>query len=490
MLERIDLSQSIERKAFKGEEDALAARLAHLQRELVDRRIPVLVVFEGWDAAGKGRLINRLIHPLDPRGFRVYTTRAPTEEEWLRPFLWRFWRRTPARGHIAVFDRSWYRRVLIERVEAGGESADLAADFRDIVAFERQLADDGCVIVKFFIHISKREQKRRLKKLEADPATAWRVTRDDWRRHRQYKAYLEATEDVLARTESPVAPWTIVEAEDWRFASLKMFRTLVTAIEGAVRASVSTRAGSAEGRVRRAGASVLKSVDASATVDDETYRRRLDRLQDRLRDLHHELYARRVPAAIVFEGWDAAGKGGTIRRLTRNLDPRGYEVVPVSAPTEVEKAHHYLWRFWTQMPKGGHITIFDRSWYGRVMVERVEGFCTRGEWERAYREINEMERHLVSSGGVLLKFWLHIDRAEQLRRFRARQGDPEKRWKITDEDWRNRKKWRQYEAAVEEMLLRTSPSYAPWTVVESNCKHYARLKVLETTARAIARAVR
>jgi polyphosphate:AMP phosphotransferase len=492
MLKRIDLSQRVEKNVFKTEEEALGARLAHLQRDLVDRQVPVMVVFEGWDAAGKGRLINHLINPLDPRGFHVYTTRTPSEEERLRPFLWRFWNRTPARGQIVVFDRSWYRRVLIERVAQEGESPDLASELRDISAFERQLTDDGCVIVKLFLHISKREQKRRLLKLEGDPSTAWRVTKDDWRRHRRYAAHRAAAAEVIARTGTAAAPWTVVEAEDWRFAALKTLRTVVAALESAVRSPRPPPATSAGGDApkKRARGSILRSADLSATVSDETYQRRLDRLQDRLRDLHHELYARRIPAVIVFEGWDAAGKGGTIRRLTRNLDPRGYEVVPISAPTETEKAHHYLRRFWARMPKGGHITIFDRSWYGRVMVERVEGFCTPAEWRRAYREIDEMEAHLVASGAVLLKFWLHLDRDEQLRRFRARQSDPEKRWKITAEDWRNRRKWARYEAAVEQMLLRTSPPCAPWTVVESNCKQFARLKVLEATALAMARAVK
>jgi polyphosphate kinase 2 (PPK2 family) len=201
--------------------------------------------------------------------------------------------------------------------------------------------------------------------------------------------------------------------------------------------------------------------------------------------LEHEIYVRRVPVVIAYEGWDAAGKGGNIRRLTQNLDPRGYEVVPVAAPNDIEKAHHYLWRFWLQMPKAGHITIFDRSWYGRVLVERVEGFCTEAQWRRAYREINGMEQHLAHFGAIVLKFWLHIDPDEQLRRFREREGMLHKQWKMTDEDWRNREKLDQYRGAVEEMLYRTSTPYAPWTIVESNCKRHARVKVLETVCKAI-----
>ena len=217
----------------------------------------------------------------------------------------------------------------------------------------------------------------------------------------------------------------------------------------------------------------------------EEYATRLKKAQAMLPELEHEIYLRRVPVVIAYEGWDAAGKGGNIRRLTQNLDPRGYEVVPVAAPNDVEKAHHYLWRFWAQMPKAGHIAIFDRSWYGRVLVERVEGFCTEAEWRRAYREINGMEQHLVNFGAVLLKFWLHIDPDEQLRRFREREGMAHKQWKITEEDWRNREKMDQYREAVEEMLHRTTTPYAPWTIVESNCKRYARVKVLETVCEVI-----
>jgi polyphosphate kinase 2 (PPK2 family) len=198
---------------------------------------------------------------------------------------------------------------------------------------------------------------------------------------------------------------------------------------------------------------------------------------------------KRIPVVIAYEGWDAAGKGGNIRRLTEHLDPRGYEVVPIAAPNDIELAHHYLWRFWREVPKAGHITIFDRTWYGRVLVERVEGFCTVTDWRRAYREINEMERHLTAFGTVLCKFWLQIDRKEQLRRFREREAIAYKKWKITDEDWRNRRKWKAYQAAVEEMLARTSTPHAPWTIVESNCKWYARIKVLDTVIDAIKKAL-
>jgi polyphosphate:AMP phosphotransferase len=489
MLENVDLTSQTSKVQYKKEKSGLDLRLAELQRQAKELGIPVILVFEGWDASGKGTLINELIMPLDPRGFSVQSTLPPNAEESLRPFLWRFWNRTPARGRIAIFDRSWYRRVLVDRVEKTIKKTQVMQAYEDIRSFERQLADGGTVIIKFFLHIGRKEQKRRFSRLLGDKSTAWRVTRSDWQQHRQYDKYVIAIEDMLARTDSEFAPWTVVEAEDRRFATLKVFQAVIAAmtrrVQGAsekaskaVRPAVATPA-------EPTGPSVLSKVNLSVSLDRETYEKEMDRKQDRLRELEHEIYRARIPVTIVYEGWDAAGKGGNLKRLVRNLDPRGYEVVPVAAPSDIEKAHHYLWRFWTQLPKAGHITIFDRSWYGRVLVERVEGFCSETDWRRAYREINEMERHWVNFGMVLVKFWVHIDQKEQLRRFHEREKLAHKKWKITEEDWRNRKKWPQYEVAVNEMLQRTSTAVAPWTVVESNSKWYARIKALDTVIHAI-----
>ena len=492
MLENIDLSRKVAKAEYKQAKDATGLKLAALQRRVTELGIPVVIVFEGWSAAGKGTLINELILPLDPRGFTVHSTLPPNEEEALRPFLWRFWTHTPAKGRQAIFDRSWYRRVLTDRVQGEVKGKKLQQAFDDIRCFERQLADDGNVIIKFFLHISKKEQKRRFKKLRANPATAWRVTKEDLKAHRQYRDYVQAAEDMLAETDTDAAPWTIIESEDRRFASMKIFNAVTNALEHRI-AQIEHR--QAEGEVTpepaapalpaELNSSILDGVDLSVALQREEYQQRLKAGQKRLRELEYEIYKRRTPVVIVYQGWDAAGKGGNIRRLTQNLDPRGYEVVPIAAPNDIEKSHHYLWRFWMQLPKAGHIAIFDRSWYGRVMVERVEGFCSEGEWKRAYREINEMEHHMTNFGTVLLKFWIHIDPEEQLRRFEARKQTPHKQWKITDEDWRNREKWNDYKVAIEEMLFRTSTPYAPWTIVESNCKWYARIKVLETVCEAI-----
>lgn len=491
MLEKIDLSRTIEKDEFKESKDNLELKLSALGRKAKELSMPVIILFEGWDAAGKGTLINNLILPLDPRGFTVHSTLAPNEEASLRPFLWRFWINIPEQGRITIFDRSWYRRVLYDRVEESMKPIEVQRAFQDIRSFERQLSDDGYIIIKFFLHISKDEQKKRFKKLKNNPSTAWRVSEEDQERHKLYDRYLDVTEEMLAETDSDFAPWTVVEAHDRRFATLKIFNRVITAMEENVQRAETNnekaiRYGDGLNRLPAdLTTSILDNTDISLRLERDEYKKQLSRKQDRLRELEHEIYIRRIPVIIVYEGWDAAGKGGNIKRLTRNLDPRGYEVIPIAAPNDIEKTHHYLWRFWTQIPKAGHIAIFDRSWYGRVMVERIEGFNTEAEWKRAYREINEMEQHLTNFGTVLLKFWLHIDKEEQLRRFEERQKLEHKRWKITDEDWRNREKWDQYKTAVEEMLFRTSTPHAEWTIVESNCKWFARIKVIDKVITAI-----
>lgn len=489
-LNRIDLSKSLDKAAYKKQHAELTLRLGELQRQARALQVPVIIVFEGWDAAGKGTLINKLILALDPRGFNVYPTNAPTEEERLRPFLWRFWSKTPARGRIAVFDRSWYGRVLVDRVDKFVPKKTWRQSYDEINAFERQLDDDGSVIIKFFLHIAKDEQKKRFKKLIENPATAWKVSKEDWRHHKQYAKYATAVEDMVERTTKPWAPWTIVEAHDERFATIKMMKTAIAAIEEKIAEARKAAAGTTPAkavvlRPRTIRGSILDKADLSLTLDRADYEDQIKELQQRMRDLEYELYKQRIPLVILFEGWDAAGKGGTIRRLTSRLDPRGYEVIPIIAPNDVEKAHHYLWRFWVPFPKAGHIAIFDRSWYGRVMVERVEKFCSETDWKRAYQEINEMEEQWTNYGTILVKFWLHIDRDEQLTRFNDRQNTPYKKWKITDEDWRNREKWSAYKTAVDEMLARTSTIHAPWTVVEAACKLHARVKTLNTIIAAV-----
>ena len=494
MLEKIDLSKKVDKKTYRRVMDEAEEKLGLLQRECKDAGIPVILVFEGMGAAGKGVQINRLIQALDPRGFDVYACDRPTEDEQMRPFLWRYWTKTPAKGRIAVFDRSWYRSVQVDRFDGLTREDKLGDAYQDILSFEKQLCDDGTVIMKFFLYIDKDEQKKRFKKLEGSKETSWRVTEEDWNRNKDFDRYLKMNEEMLEKTDTDYAPWVIIEAVDKDYAALKIVSTVMDRLEYELehrRPEDEKTAQRQESKTReRFKNGVLSGIDLSKSLTEEEYKTRLKKLQKRLAELHSELYRLRIPVVIGFEGWDAGGKGGAIKRLTSNLDPRGYRVNPTAAPNDIEKVHHYLWRFWNSVPKAGHIAIFDRTWYGRVMVERIEGFCSEAEWRRAYQEINEMESHMANAGAVVLKFWLHIDKDEQERRFRERQANPAKQWKITDEDWRNREKWDQYEEAVNEMLIRTSTTYAPWIVVEGNDKRYARAKVLQTVVDALEKKVK
>ena len=492
MLEKLDLTKKMGKEEYKEKMEHLERSLGKLQRRCQELDIPVIIAFEGFGAAGKGLQIGKLIQALDPRGFRVYAVKSETEEEKMHPFLWRFWTKLPEKGRIAIYDTSWYRRVLTDRFDKKVKKSELADAYESILSFEDQLADDGMVIIKIFLAIDKKEQKKRFEKLLSSKDTAWRVTRGDLKRNVKFEKYQEMNEEMLARTDTEKAPWHIVEAVDRRFATVKIYsiveEMLTRQVDKAESAPVEERTdipGADAAETKELMESILGRVDLGLSCGREEYERELKMLQERIRELHGELYRRRIPVVLGFEGWDAGGKGGAIKRLTAKMDPRGYVVHPTASPNPVERQYHYLWRFWRDMPKAGHITIFDRTWYGRVMVERIEGFCTKSEWRRAYREINDMERTLTREGVLVLKFWMQIDKDEQERRFRERQENPEKQWKITEEDWRNREKWDQYETAVNEMLIRTSTANAPWIVVEGNDKYYARLKVLRTVVEAI-----
>ena len=511
MLETLDLSLKLGKDEYRSAMDKLGLDLQMLQRAAFEHGVPMLVVFEGWDSAGKGDSIANLLGHMDPRGFKVHVTRQPSEEEAYRPMLWRFWNRIPGKGAIAIFDRSWYGLLLDQRVDGTLDHRGWEQELVEAAAFERQLADDGMVILKFWLQIEKKEQKKRLKAWENDKAQRWRASQDIWAKHRRYDMILQHVEVMLARSHTHRAPWTLVEAKDQRFRRVKVLGTVASALRRALESrgvALPTGEEPPAKTPHRTKAtafvhkdpllkppvipadSPLSRVDLGLALEREDYNKQVAEAQQRLRECHFLSYARRHSAVIMFEGWDAAGKGGTIKRLTENLDPRGYSVIPIAAPTRVEASCHYLWRFWQQIPKDGHMAIFDRSWYGRVIVERIEGFCTEEQWRRAYQEINEFERTLADHGAVICKFWLHISPEEQLARFRRRESIASKNYKITDEDWRNRAKWPQYLEAVSDMLRQTSTPHAPWTIVEANDKLWARVKVLNTVLRSMQEAAR
>ncbi len=528
MLDQIDLERTIDKHEYKARQRELQTRMYDLQQALFEARRPALIVFEGWAGTSKIGTIGLLTRRLDPRGLRVHPITPPRTYETMYPWLYRFWLKTPSYGQIAIFDRSWYRQALAERTQDSMSAAEWRGRCEDIVSFERQLADDGTIILKFWLHISKREQARRFRKLKSDPLTAWQVTDEDRWQQRHYGRVRAAVEDLISRTDTPYAQWSLLPATDKHFVRVAVFEAIAAELEAQLGVVLPPRddnpdeafddsgpsfrrglasvqaaqprgalAQNANGHTSEAIAAtamsssisqlvapgILSRVDLSLKLDQKTYEHELAELQAKIYLLGLQVYLQKRPVVLVFEGWDAAGKGGAIKRITEKLDPRSYVVHAIAAPEGDDKSHHYLYRFWRRLPTRGNIGIFDRSWYGRVLVERIEGFARDDEWQRAYAEINEFERQLVKFGTIVCKFWMHISPEEQLRRFEERQTVPYKAWKLTEEDWRNREKWPQYERATDEMLLHTSTPAAPWTVIESDDKRFARIKVLRTVVR-------
>ena len=474
-----------EKEELKKRIKEAGEKLYQQQMKLKEHKLPVLVLFEGWGASGKGTTIGRVIKYIDPRFFKVATMSKPTEDELRRPFLYRYFNQIPEAGKFTFLDSGWMEQTVMDVLSGDLEGDLYEKRIESIRRFERQLTDNGYLVLKFFMQIDKDEQGKRMEKLLDKEDTKWRVTGADKWQHKHYKKCENVIDRYMKDTNMSTSPWYIIDAEDKKWAELQVMDTLVSSIEVALqnqRHSVPIL----QNVFPLVKMPKLKDVELEGkTIDEEEYQKELKKLQSRLGELHNRLYRKRVPVIITYEGWDAAGKGGNIKRVTGALDPRGYEVQPIASPEPHEKARHYLWRFWTRLPKDGHIAIFDRTWYGRVMVERLEGFCSENDWKRAYNEINEFEKELHDWGAVIIKFWVQIDKDTQLERFTERQNNPEKQWKITDEDWRNREKWELYEQAVDEMMVRTSTVNAPWVIVEGNDKLYARIKVLETVVDAL-----
>lgn len=461
---------------------ALAAR----QMMIKEKKLPVLVIMDGWGAAGKGSVLGKVIRNLDPRFFKCETLTAPTDEEKRKPFLYRYFVRIPKEGAIAFFDGSWMGEVTSMYLHDKISEKKYKSHLTSIKRFERQLNDNGYLVVKFFFHIDEKTQRKRLKELESDTYTKWRVTDKDKWQNKHYDKCMDVYDEYIEATNQFVAPWYFIDSTNKKWSELQMTEILIASIDTAIaNASTEQKAPLLQNTFPMKEVPKLSEVDLSKTISEEDYKKELDKLQDKLSELHNELYHKKIPVIIAYEGWDAAGKGGNIKRVAGALDPRGYEVHPIASPEPAEKARHYLWRFWNRLPKDGHIAIFDRTWYGRVMVERIEGFCTENDWQRAYNEINEFEKELDDWNAVIIKFWVHIDKDTQLARFTDRQNTPEKQWKITDEDWRNREKWDQYEEAIDEMMAKTSTKFAPWHILESNDKKYARIKALKIIIKAI-----
>ena len=478
------------------EEEEINERLEKARNKLVQQQIlimqkklPVLVSFDGWGAAGKGSILGKIIKNIDPRFFKVAVMDKPTEDEKRRPFLYRYVINIPEAGKFTFMDGGCLDEVTKQKLSGKITDEEYKRKIESVKRFERQLSDNGYLVIKFFFHIGEQEQRKRLTRLLDDKNTRWRVSEYDLWQNQHYKKSLKAFDQFIDDTSQSIAPWYIVDATDKKWAQLQILETLVQAVDTALKNSTLS-VPLLQNAFPLNKMEKLSDINLNKSLSDEEYEYMLKNYQKKLNNLHNIIYKKKIPVIIAYEGWDAAGKGGNIRRITEALDPRGYEVQPIASPEPHEKARHYLWRFWNNVPKAGHIAIFDRTWYGRVMVERIEGFCSEADWHHAYREINEMETHFVNSGALVLKFWIQIDKDEQERRFNDRMKNPEKQWKITDEDWRNREKWDAYVLAVNEMLEKTSTKDAPWIVVEGNSKWYARIKVLETVADAMEKKIK
>ena len=484
MLESAQIGHKISKQEYVRDEPKLRDALLNAQWDLSKSgRGPLLVVISGVDAGGRGETANKLTEWMDPRHIRVVAFGPRSGDELVRPLAWRYWRALPPTGRVGIFMNAWYNEALASRLRGGSDDQQLDLHLDAIRQHERMLADEGVVLLKFWVHLSKKDQGRRLKKLDSDPRTSWRVTSRDWNAWRFYSKSHDLWEHMLRESSTGDAPWYVVEGTDERYRNLTVGRILLDAMQRTIAAqapptprhAITPMSPSVIDNVK-----LIRTLDLSKKVSASKYDRDIEKLHGKLARLtRHKRFTERS-LILAFEGADAAGKGGAIRRVTSALDARQYVTVPVAAPTDEERAHPYLWRFWRKVPPQGGIAIFDRSWYGRVLVERVEGLCGVADWMRAYDEINQFEENLTQGGAVIVKFWLQISKAEQLRRFRAREKISFKRFKITPDDWRNRKKWDAYENAVCDMVDRTSTEIAPWTLVEAEDKNYARIKILKT----------
>ena len=482
MFESAEIGHKIDKDTYKKAVPALRAALQDAQYDLKENgKIPVVVLVSGQDGAGKGETINILYEWMDPRFISTLAFSAPTDEEQARPFMWRYWRALPPKGRIGVFAGSWYSSPIHDRLDGSMSKADMDARIDQINRFEAMLVNEGALVLKFWFHLTKEGQKRRLKLLEKDPKTAWRVTKWNWERLKTYDKLQDVVGHVLRMTNSPWAPWIIIEGEDDRYRSMTTGKILLEAIRQRLSdAGKQTTPVAPPIRVNIDGRNVLSELNLKHALKEKDYEEQLAKWQGKLSELVRDPRFKGRSLVCAFEGADAAGKGGAIRRITASMDARDYQIIPVAAPTEEERAQPYLWRFWRHIPRNGRVAIFDRTWYGRVLVERVEGFCAEADWLRAYTEINDFEHDLADAGVIVCKFWLQISQEEQLKRFKEREKIEFKRFKITEEDWRNREKWDPYQQAICDMVDRTSTGTAPWTLVEANDKGYARVKILRT----------
>ncbi|MGN6581671.1 MAG: polyphosphate:AMP phosphotransferase [Bordetella sp.] len=479
MFEEAESDPILAKKTFDLREPRLRTALLNAQYQLLNRADRMLlVVVAGIAGSGKGNTINLMNEWMDPRHIHTLAFGAPTPEEAQYPPYWRYWNALPAKGRIGIVFGSWYAPLLKEAARKRPDAERIGKEVEHIRRFEAELAANGVQIVKLWYHLSAAAQAERTRVLLSSPETAWQVVPEDLKVPKKYDRLRDAGIAAIERTDLPHAPWTIVPSADAQLRHLRTAETLLAALRRRQAPRPARARALAADRPARI-ADRLGELDYNASIAKNDYEIELGLMQGRLaRATRSAKFHAGRSMVLVFEGQDAAGKGGAIRRVTRALDARQYDITPISAPDTVETAHPYLWRFWRHVPTPGRVAIFDRSWYGRVLVERVEGYAAPADWGRAYDEINDFEAQLADNGAIVLKFWLAVSRGVQLARFKEREHSPFKNFKITPDDWRNRKHWKDYVQAANEMLARTNTPAAPWHLISADDKRYARLQVL------------
>ena len=485
MFEGAEIGAHLDKQEYEKALPELRVDLVNAQYDLREANFPVLVVVVGDDRRSVSEAVNQLNEWMDARYVGTQVFGALTDEEQRHPRFWRYWRALPGRGELAIYTGVWVLATIGERLTDAIDDKEFDRRLSHMTRFEQALVDDGALVFKFWIHLPKDQLKKRLKKARKHEGSS-RLNALDAAIYERYDEVMKLSQQLMRKTNVGEAPWQIIESSDDRHRDLTLARSILAGVSAHLERARAGAAPQLPVAPHTPSPNLLGTIDLGAKLSRPEYKQQRDALQARLRGLSVRAREQGVASVIAFEGRDAAGKGGVIRRLSGAMDVDDYRIVPIGVPTDEELRHHYLWRFWRQLPRDGRMVIFDRSWYGRVLVERVEGLVDEATVRRAYAEINDFEEQLVEEGVLLLKFWLHIDDDEQARRFEAREQTPYKKYKITDEDYRNRAHWGEYERAVNEMMARTSTELAPWRLVPANNKGYARVDVLRTVCDGLA----
>jgi AMP-polyphosphate phosphotransferase len=457
--------------------DALRSDLLDAQFELSrGRGFSVIVLATGLAAAGRTESLTALRDWLNPKLIATDAWGERDDDERARPWAWRYWRSMPRKGEMAVWFDGWYGdlfRLALDKSKRA-ETRKLA---QQIVSLERMLIADGVRLLKWHFDIGAEMQRRRIKNLLADDLNRWRVTAEDRRNCRRHAKVVRAYARCQSLTDHDDARWQRFRDAYLKHQAPNLAQSLL---------QVMTRAPAMVRSARWTRPAERPSMLAGPTaLADRGDAQMLIERQSRFAHAVQARRWRRSSLVVVLEGMDASGKSSTTKRIIETMDPRQYRIVPIGAPTAEEAAHPYQWRFWSGLPARGCVSIFDRSWYGRVLVERVRRFSKPADWSRAYAEIVELERLLFEHRIVVCKFWFAISKEEQARRFKARESSPLKRFKVDPEDWENRKHWDGFQAAAADMIALTSTRHAPWTVIPADDKTHARAAVLDQLCSAV-----